>query len=119
MLLKNKIRFKLYLSGTILNYLLFAYLIGNPSLVLVFLLGIILNQIFLMRFGLYALEIEENTTLIPTFMYGVLKLLVLVASFIYAMQNTVENEHFWVIYYIFQLIIFTISIKTNVKKIKD
>ena len=116
MLLKNKIKIKWYLIGTAINYFLFNYYINDPVLMFIFIAGIILNQIFLMRFGLYALGIEVNTTYIPTAIYGALKLLIIIAAFYCASRNSLNKELFWVGIYIFQLIIFSLSIKTTVKK---
>ena len=116
MLLKNRIKIKWYLIGTVINYLLFNYHIDDPILMFIFIAGIILNQIFLMRLGLYALGLEVNKTYIPTAIYGALKLLIIVSVFYCASRNSLNKELFWVGIYIFQLIIFGLSIKTTVKK---
>jgi len=81
----------------------------------VFLVSILLNQYLLAVFVADLTGIEVNTSILPTWLCGSLKLLVLVAGFYYALRGTKNKALILVFLYIFQLIILGISTKRVVK----
>ncbi len=118
MQIRNKIHIGKYLIGTILNVLQSLYFFAAkdyPVLVL-FYVTVLVNQYFLVIFAADFLGVEENKTMLPTSIYGILKLVVIIFGFYYAMSNTENMEVFLVLTYIFQLIILVLSTKRVVKK---
>jgi len=116
--IKNKIHLKRYVLGTILNFgsLFFALGVKNIDVLLVFMLCILLNQLFLLIFGIKLLNIEKFDFFIPTPLLIIFKLLLLGIAFYYGYIKVKNMIIFLVISYIFQLIILTISTKRIVKK---
>lgn len=118
MQIKNKLYINKYVFGTILNLTWAGFMFGLAQLpiILAFMIAILLNQYFLAIVVSDLTGVDENTGLIPTWMCGALKLIILVLGFLIAMKNTVNQELFLVLIYIFQLIILVISTKRVVKK---
>lgn len=119
MQLKNSVKLTTYIGLTLISYIIAIYKIQNSLVVSLFYLGIILNQYFLYKYCLFFLGVTENKGKIPTFLYGLMKLVVLVISFVFAMQSVKNIELFLIFIYIFQLIILVLSIKTDILKIKE
>ena len=59
--------------------------------------------------------IDKNDTFIPTPIMAILKLLVLAGAFYFVFQLTESVEHVFVIYYIAQLVVFTLSLRMNIE----
>lgn len=118
MQIKNKINRKKYLIGTSLNIILISQVFTNPNILvgLVFLMCVIVNQFLLAIVVSDLTGVDKNYSIMPTWLAGILKLLVLLCGFYYAMSSTVEKELFLVLIYIFQLIILVLSIKRVVEK---
>jgi len=119
MQLRNNIKLVTYIILTSISYLTALYNIQNILVISLFYLGIVLNQYFLYKYCLFFLGVTENKGKIPTFLYGLMKLVILVISFVFAMQSVKNIELFLIFIYIFQLIILVLSIKTDILKIKE
>ncbi|MAX67926.1 MAG: hypothetical protein QF441_15180 [Bacteriovoracaceae bacterium] len=118
MQIRNKLKVNWYVFGTMLNILWAIIFLGfeKTPFLLAFILMILLNQYFLAIIVSDMTGIEKNTSLIPTWMCGALKLLVLVVAFYFGIRLYPASTLFLVGIYIFQLIILVISIKRIVKK---
>jgi hypothetical protein len=118
MQIKNKLHVKRYVFGTIFNlsWSITVFGLVSTPLILTFMFCILLNQYFLAIVVSDLTRIDVNTSILPTWLCGALKLVVLVMGFFVAMKYTVNMEHFLVLIYIFQLIILVISTKRVVKK---
>jgi hypothetical protein len=118
MQLKNKLKIKPYLGLTIINISQYYFIREEvlPSTFIAFFMGVVLNQYILGMLVSSMTGIEENTSLIPTWMLGILKPLTLFGAFYVALDQSIENVLIFLEIYIFQLIILVISIKRIVKK---
>ena len=118
MQIKDSLYLKRYLIGTLINILVTGAIVGSPSLIyfLIFFVCVLMNQLFLIIFGIDLVGLEKVKFIIPTPLLGVLKLLVLILGFYIGIEFMGDKIAFLVISYIFQLINLVLSTKRIVKK---
>jgi len=102
----------IYIVLSVLNFLALAYFTGleYPLQISVFYFGILINQIFLVL-GVKALAKSQKKSFLL-----VVKFFVLAAVFVFAMKTMPDHLILCTLTYIFQLIILTLSIKSDSKK---
>lgn len=119
MQIRNSINLRRYLMGTFLNllFLLKIFELNNFDLhVALFFLALIgLSQICLILFGGAMIGYETPKFFSPT-LFGILKFILVIVAFYFALKKAESLILFLVLSYIFQLIILVISIKRVVKK---
>ncbi len=119
MQIKNKIKINHYILGTFINFLWPIFLGFNVYkffVMFLFLTSIVLNQYFLLILVADLTGVEKNTTKIPTFIYGILKLLLLIAGFAFAISSFKGMEHILVIFYLLQLGVLIASSNLELKQ---
>ncbi len=119
MQIKNKIYMSRYLIGTCLNIVWPLILMGLKDFIyvyVIFILGIIVNQYFLLIVAADLIGLESNKSIIPTPIMAILKLIILVAVFYVAITSSVNNEAIFIIFYIVQLVVFGVSLRLDIKK---
>ena len=101
---------KLYTPLSIINFLLLLYVIGTEFViqVIIFFLGILLNQYMLLR-GVQSI-LSENQ---KKSYFLIIKLFILILVFIFAGYTMQKHLMILTFSYIFQLIILVLSIKRN------
>lgn len=117
MLSSNKSFILFYLLGLSLNIAQYILLYNFEIGYLIFMLGVVFNHLVLALSLSMFLSKRTNLLLFTTGIFS--KLIILLAAFYYAMNNTRISNEFLVYSYIFQLIILILSTKRLVKKIKD
>ena len=118
MQIRNKLDTNKYAIGTMLNIIgiIVVFNFVEFPVLMVFLSGVLLNHYLMALVVADLTGIEKNTSLVPTWLCGMLKLLILFGVFTFGMVYTENRELFLVFIYIFQLIILALSIKRVVKK---
>lgn len=98
----------LYWSLTLINFILSLYLIGTNQMIyiLVFYTGVLLNQWMLVQGVRSMMSDQQNKSILL-----IVKMMILILIFIFAMIFMKDFVLFLTISYIFQLIILILSIK--------
>jgi len=107
-----------YLAGTLIN-MFSALIFINPEhyvTLLIFFITVLANQYFLYITVMGMLGELKYKFKIPAPVYGILKFVVIIFGFYYAMGRMVNKDLFLVSIYTFQLIILVLSIKRVMKK---
>ena len=120
MQISNKLNISKYFIGSLGNILLGLYFFAYSHVLVffIFYFSVILNQYFLAIFVAELTGVDKNKTRIPTAFLGILKLLLLIFAFSYALIYAPGKELYFVLIYTFQLIILALSIKRVIKKIE-
>ena len=118
MQIKDSLYINRYSIGTLVNIIFLLYTIGFESVIYlaIFFMCILLNQLFLIMFGIDLVGLKKINFILPTPLLGVLKLLILILAFYIGLEFMSDKIVFLVISYIFQLIILVLSTKRIVKK---
>lgn len=118
MQIRNSLKFKLLIPLTIINLsqVPFVFEKSEWSVVIVFMLGVYLNQLFLFIVIGDMTGVRKNHSFLPTGLMAISKFLVLIAAFGYGAYKLEDKLLILLEMYIFQLIIFVLSTKRIVKK---